>query len=129
MALLKRIGFYLFGLSIGIVFLTVFLKKKAETTGVEFCYFPNCRTLKDMRSKPLSYSDEISKMIKEQTLDSLEIVSFFIDGDVDFSKSKTKTAPCKTYLIENEIKGALAIMEVVNCPSKLQVKSLSYSED
>lgn len=129
MALLKRIGFYLFGLSIGIVFLTIFLKKKSEATGVEFCYLPNCRVLKDMRTKSLSYSDEVNKMLQEQRLDSTDIASFFRNGDIDFSKSKTKTVPCKTYIIENEIKGKDAFIEVTNCTSKILVKSLSYSQD
>lgn len=129
MALLKRIGFYLFGLSIGIVFLTIFLKKKSEATGVEFCYFPNCRVLKDIRSKPIFYSDEIKNMLQEQKLDSIDIVSFFRNGDIDFAKSNTKTVPCKTYIIENEVKEKNAYIEVTNCTSKILVKSFSYSKD
>ncbi|NJB69763.1 hypothetical protein GGR42_000225 [Saonia flava] len=127
MALLKRIGFYLVGLSIGIVFLTLFLKKKSEETGVEFCYFPNCRVLKDMRSKPLFYSDEINKMLQEKKLDSLEIANFFTNGDIDFGKSNTKTNPCKSYLIEGEVNGKDAFLKVDNCTAKLLVKSLEYN--
>ncbi len=54
MAFLKRLGYYMVGLAIGIVILTFLLKKKTTETGTSFCYFPNCRVLKELRSKPLS---------------------------------------------------------------------------
>ena len=76
MAFLKRLGFFLFGLSIGLVFLTIFLKKKSQETGTEFCYFPNCRTLKDIRAKQISYSDAIGQLIQQQELDSTDINGF-----------------------------------------------------
>lgn len=126
MALIKRIGFYLVGLSIGIVFLTIFLKKKSEQTGVEFCYFPNCRVLKDLRSKPFSFSESINVMLQEKALDSTDITSFFDVGEIDFGSSATKTSPCKIYIIENSIKGKNAVLEVKNCTSKIVIKSLKY---
>ena len=63
MAFLKRLGFYLIGFSIGLVFLFFFLKKKSDETGASFCYLPNCRVLKELRSKPLAYSKQIDQMI------------------------------------------------------------------
>ncbi|MGB7394516.1 MAG: DUF4258 domain-containing protein [Pricia sp.] len=118
MALLKRIGYYLVGLSIGIVFLTFFLKKKSEETGTEFCYFPNCRTLKSIRSKPMSYSDDVNRMLSENQLDSLDIALFLEDGDVDFGKSDTKSEPCKTYFIKGSLDEKDAELEVRSCPEK-----------
>jgi len=53
MGFIKRLGWYLLGLSVGLIFLVFFLKKKSDETGVSFCYLPNCRVLKDIRSKPL----------------------------------------------------------------------------
>lgn len=126
MAFLKRLGFYLIGLSIGIVFLTIFLKKKSEATGVFFCYLPNCRTLKDIRSKPLSYSAEINQLILNKELDSTVINSFLFDGDVDFGASDTKSKPCKTYRIEGEINQREAVLTVKNCASKALVESIAY---
>ena len=99
MDFLKRLGFYLVGLSIGIVFLTIFLKKKSEETGTEFCYFPNCRTLKDIRSKPVSYSDDISKMLAENRLDTLDIKRILTEGEVDFGRSDTKSVACKNLFL------------------------------
>ena len=120
----KRLGFYLIGLSVGIVFLAFFFKKKTEETGVSFCYFPNCRTLKDMRSKPMAYSDRISEMLENQALDTLLINSFFTDGDVDFSSSDTKARPCKKYRIDHEMNGVPATMYVDNCADKVVVTDL-----
>ena len=112
------------GLSIGIVFLTFFLKKKTEETGVSFCYFPNCRVLKDLRSKPIAYSDQVSEMLKNKELDTLVINSFFMEGEVNFGESNTKSKPCKTYLIDGEISQKQVTMEVRNCPNKVIVLGL-----
>lgn len=127
LAFFKRLGFYLMGLSIGIVFLTFFLKKKMEKTGVEFCYFPNCRVLKDLRNKPIAFSDDINNMLKNKQLDSLDITSFFRNGSIDFSKSDAKAKPCSFYFIEGEIKGKFANIKVTNCSEKVNVTELVYN--
>mgnify|MGYP003634191737 FL=1 len=126
MAFLKRLGFFLFGLSIGLVFLTIFLKKKSQETGTEFCYFPNCRTLKDIRSKQISYSDAIDQLIRQQELDSTDINGFLYNGEVDFGKSETKTKPCKTYYIEGLVKDRAATLKVKNCSEKAVVESVAF---
>lgn len=114
MAFLKRLGWYLVGLSIGIVFLAFFLKKKSEETGTSFCYFPNCRVLKDIRSKPISYAEEVAPLFKT---DSITFRSFFENGSVDFGKSDTKSEPCKIYFITNEEQ----TIKLKNCPDKVEV--------
>ncbi|GBF19796.1 hypothetical protein GQ41_1127 [Arenibacter algicola] len=126
MAFLKRLGFFIFGLSIGLVFLTIFLKKKSQETGTEFCYFPNCRTLKDIRSKQISYSDAIVQLIQQKDLDSTDINGFLYNGDVDFGMSETKTKPCKTYYIEGMVKDKSAILKVKNCSEKAVIESVAF---
>lgn len=126
MPFLKRLGFYLIGLSIGLIFLAFFFKKKSEGTGTEFCYFPNCRVLKDLRSKPLSYSDKATAEIAAKALDSADIAYFFREGDVDFKKSNTKAKPCKTFVIEAEVKQKELVMTVSNCEEKAVVEDISY---
>ena len=126
MAFLKRLGFFLFGLSIGLVFLTIFLKKKSQETGTEFCYFPNCRTLKDIRTKQISYSDAIVQLIQQKDLDSTDINGFLYNGDVDFGKSETKTKPCKTYFIEGMVKDKAAILKVKNCSEKAIIENVAF---
>ena len=125
MAFLKRLGFFLFGLAIGLVFLAIFLKKKSDETGVEFCYFPNCRTLKDIRSKPLSYSDEVLEIFKTGELDTLDIKNLLTQGNVDFGRSDTKAKDCKTYFIEGETKEKVRVLKVKNCPETAVVQSIS----
>ncbi|SHI90152.1 DUF4258 domain-containing protein [Pseudozobellia thermophila] len=119
MAFLKRLGFYLIGLSIGIVFLTLFLKKKSEETGTEFCYFPNCRVLKDLRSKPITFSDQVNQQLKAKDIDTLDITLFLKNGDVDFGRSDTKAKPCKIYWIEGDLKGDRQTLKFKNCSNKV----------
>ncbi|SFW22201.1 hypothetical protein [Cellulophaga fucicola] len=128
MAFIKRLGWYLVGLSIGIVFLTFFLKKKSEDTGTEFCYFPNCRVLKDLRSKPLSYSDEIKVLFTNKSLDSTAVAHFLTDGEIDFGSSDTKSTPCKTYKIEGLVKEKEAVLTVVNCTNKVLVDKIKIEK-
>ena len=127
MAFLKRLGFYLFGLAIGLVFLAIFFKNKTELTGVEFCYFPNCRTLKDIRSKPLAYSDDVRELMNENQLDSVKIAYFLREGNVDFKKSDTKSSPCKTYIIEVEFDENPAVMTVQNCLDNALIKNVDFN--
>ncbi len=115
MSLLKRFGFFFIGLSIGITFLTFFLSKKTEESGFDFCYLPNCRTLKNIRSKPISFSKEIDRMLSDNQLDSLDIARFLNDGEVDFGKSDTESEACKTYFIASTIKEKEAVLKVRDC--------------
>ena len=118
MDFVKRLGFFLVGLSIGIIFLTFFLKKKSQETGVYFCYLPDCRTLKDIRSKSMHYSDEAKQQLQEYQLDSVAVTYILTEGDVDFSKSDTKSVPCKTYIVESDYKEHDYIFTVRNCREK-----------
>lgn len=125
MSFLKRLAFFLFGLSIGIMFLIFFFQNKAKETGTEFCYLPNCRVLKDLRSKAYSYSDEVTEMMIAGTTDSLKIKAFFINGDVDFKNSNTKSKPCKTYKINYETKEkGVQTLTVINCPTKISIEKI-----
>lgn len=120
MAFLQRLGWYLVGLSIGIVFLVFFLKKKSGEEGLEFCYFPNCRVLKDMRSKSLVFDENLP----EQYRDTVLIRSFLTDGNVDFGKSDTKAEPCKIYVISHTINGGDYHMQTKNCAEQVLVETI-----
>ncbi len=124
MPFLKRLGFYLVGLSIGLVFLAFFFKKKSEETGTEFCYLPNCRVLKDLRSKPLNFSDVTKKLMDTREMDSTDIAHFLKEGDIDFKNSDTASEPCKTLYIMAEVKGKEAVMTVRNCEDQVVVENI-----
>ncbi len=122
---IKRLGYFLVGLSLGLVFLAFFLKKKSDETGVSFCYLPNCRVLKDLRSKPMYYSEDISAMLNSNELDTLAIKQFLTEGDVDFGSSDTKSKPCKTYIIAGEVAKKSLQMKVRNCPERITIESIT----
>lgn len=125
MAFIKRLGFYLFGMSIGLVFLAMFLKKKSAETGVYFCYLPNCRTLKDIRSKPFYYSEEVKSLMANKTIDTLAIRYILTEGDVDFGNSDTKAPNCKTYSIEGEYAEKELTLQVKNCKDKAVIETVT----
>ena len=120
MAFLKRLGWYLVGLSIGIIFLVFFIKKKTGESGIEFCYFPNCRVLKDLRSKPLVFDENLPLTYR----DTLLLQSFLKEGDVDFRRSDTKAEPCKIYLITQEVDGKDLELQIENCPEQVIAKGV-----
>ena len=91
MNLFRRFLFFFFGLAIGSVFVMFFFQRK----GTEFCYLPNCRVLKDLRSKPLTLAESLKDYSVEQ------LTPLFHDGDIDFSRSDTHSA-CRTYIIKGE---------------------------
>jgi len=115
----------LVGLSIGLIFLVFILKKKSGEEGIDFCYFPNCRVLKDMRSKPLTFSESLP----EQYQDTLMIQAFLQDGDVDFGKSDTKSEPCKTYFISHEYNGEAMELQAKNCEDSVEVENLQKNNE
>ena len=117
-AFLKRLGWYLIGFSIGLVFLFFFVKKKSGESGLDICYFPNCRVLKDIRSKPISYANGLENLFPQ---DSILWNSFFKEGNIDFGSSDTKSEPCKTYIISND---GGRIISLKNCPEKVVVESM-----
>lgn len=113
MGFLKRLGWYLVGLSIGIVFLAFFFKKKSQETGTEFCYLPNCRVLKDIRSKPFALMGKEADTMSFTNLDA-DLQLLLREGTVDFDKSDTKAKPCKVYFVEHNDIG----ITIKNCPEK-----------
>ena len=128
MSLLKRIGYYLVGLSIGLVFLSIFFKKKSEQTGVSFCYLPNCRTLKDLRAKPLILSTQTNQSLQEMGADTLDINQILLEGSVNFKLSDTHSVPCKTYLIEGKINEKEVVLKAKNCPEQDEILSIEKSD-
>lgn len=124
MSFLKRLGFYLIGLSIGLIFLVIFLKNKAEETGTSFCYFPNCRVLKELRAKPQKYSAAFQQLMDNGRIDSLGIDNFLIEGDIDFRNSDTKSEPCKTYRIQGLLNENEAVLIVDNCKDTIVLKTI-----
>ncbi|GIZ16121.1 hypothetical protein [Capnocytophaga catalasegens] len=117
MDIVRRLGIFFIGLSIGIVILAFFFKGK----GVEICYLPNCRVLKDIRNKTIFIDQSVEK--QKFTLDVLKPI--FWEGNVVFSQSDTRSTPCKTYLIEGlTTNNEMVKIKVENCPTKATIISV-----
>ncbi|PCE63968.1 hypothetical protein [Sediminicola luteus] len=126
MPLIKRLGYYLGGFAIGLIFLAIFLKNKAEETGSSFCYLPNCRVLKELRSKPLAITQASKASLQSAQWDSIQIAYILNEGAVDFSKSDTKNETCKTYHINAEVETKPAAMVFKNCKDSVYLESVRF---
>jgi hypothetical protein len=124
MAFIKRLGWYLVGVSIGLVFLAFILKKKSGEEGINFCYLPNCRVLKDIRSKTFSLANT-NDTISFEKLDD-EVKNILLNGNIDFGRSETKSKSCKTYFIVSE--NDSITMEIKNCPKKAIIEEISIQK-
>ena len=97
-----RLAYYIFGLFLGGVFVMWFLKAKATDRGVEFCYLPNCRVLKDLRSKSLTIDSLAQQSLNEKWVTLEDIRNSLTYGDVDFEKSNEPYRKGKIYIIEGK---------------------------
>lgn len=120
MSLAKRIMYYLGGFAIGLMILFFFLDKK-ETT---FDYGFDARVLKNIRIKKRQFSKEVKVAMESNHIDTADISSILLKGDVDFSKSNTKLDSCKTYFIEGLVKDKKIGMIIFNCDSIAKINTL-----
>lgn len=93
--LIKRIGYYLVGVSIGSIGVYFFWQKKNAT----FDYGMDARTLKTIRIKERIFSDNAKKVMLNSDIDTTKISTILYTGDVDFGKSKPRQKPCAEYYI------------------------------
>lgn len=120
-----RLAYYLFGLLLGGVFVMWFLKSKATDRGVEFCYFPNCRVLKDLRSKSLEIDSLAQQSFKEKWVTLEDIKQSLTYGDVDFEKSNEPYRKGKIYIIEGKTsKNEDITITMVNYPTKVLLEKI-----
>ena len=117
----KRLGYFLFGLSLGVFLLGRFYDKK----NASFDYGPNARTLKSIRNKPhFVYSTEVKEIMTQHNIDTSAVKSLLFFGDIKFNKSNRGKAPCHTYLIEPTNKTATISITVKRCDSVATVTEL-----
>ncbi len=127
MTVLKRVGFFSIGFIMGIGILVFILSGKKASCA----YFPNARTLKNIRLKQRNFSPEALAFFTQNKIDTSIVSNIFEEGDVDFGKSKTHTEPCKTYYINGKAKDSISIeIQVKNCDSTATIqKAHFYTED
>ncbi|WP_067149365.1 DUF4258 domain-containing protein [Pseudotamlana agarivorans] len=123
MKLIQRIGYYLGGFSLGLIILAFFLSGKKTSCS----YGPDARVLKNINSKKIIYSPEVKQSINDKYTDSSEISTILKKGDINFSDSNPRQAPCGIYSIEGEHKNRNIQLTVENCDSIATIKSFKIN--
>ncbi|EKF56032.1 hypothetical protein I215_03775 [Galbibacter marinus] len=128
MSLFKRFGFYLFGVCLGLIFVAYFFKEKRA----EFCYLPNCRTLKTIRTQDtLSFSPSVQSLIDNKKILEENIDSILTYGSVNFTKSKIDRSDvssfevCNTYYIDGYVNKQPVELVVYNCKFSAEIQKLN----
>ncbi|WP_299554716.1 hypothetical protein [Seonamhaeicola sp.] len=117
MKFIQRLGYYLGGLSIGLIILAFFLNGKK----VSCDYGPEARVLKNINSKQLYYTNAFIK-------DSAVINHILKFGDVNFSESHPRQEPCGIYKVEGLYNDDTAILSVENCDSIAKILDLKIEK-
>ncbi len=121
MNFMKRLGYYMGGFSIGLVFLIFFLTGKRAQCN----WFPEDRVIADItRKNSVRFSPEIRELLKQRKLDTLSVQLILKYGDVDFSKSNTDTIPCNQYYINGRQELAKTALIVSNCDRFVRVEKM-----
>ena len=117
----QRLAYYLLGLLIGGIFVFYFFDAK----DTQFCYLPNCRVLKDLRSKPLVIADEAQIKFDQALVNMEDIKMCLTYGDVDFDKSNVPEQNGKLYIIEGQnSKKEPITLEMINYSEKVMIKDI-----
>ncbi|QHI35021.1 hypothetical protein IMCC3317_03670 [Kordia antarctica] len=125
-SLLRRTGFYLGGVAIGLVIFAFLIRGRGVKC--EFNYLPNARTLKNIRVKERHFSPEILQLINNKEIDTAEISNILKYGDVDFSRSNTEVDSCKLYIIEGILRNKEIELTVHNCDSSTRIQTIKMME-
>jgi hypothetical protein len=120
MDFIKRLGFYMGGFAIGLVFLIFFLSGKRAQCN----WFPDDRVIADIGKKSIRLSPEVRELLKTRQLDTLSIQMILKYGDVDFSKSNTDTIPCSSYYINGRQELKKTALIVTNCERYARVEQM-----
>ena len=116
----RRFGLYGFGFAIGILLVIFILGGKDASCN----WMPNARMLQIIRSKQISYSEEVQTKVNNALIDSTDIDQVLVMGDIDFSKSEVKNNPCRKYLINGNIKDQKAVLTVKVCDSIATIETV-----
>lgn len=118
--LIKRIGYFLVGASISSIGVYFFWQKKNAT----FDYGMDARTLKTIRNKKRTISDDAKIVMRSSGIDSLNIETILYNGDVDFGKSKPRQKPCAEYLITGKKELKNVSIYVSRCDSLATIEKI-----
>lgn len=123
MKFIHRLGYYLGGVTIGIIILLFFLNGKGASC--EYDYGPNARTVKNILSKKMELEPQVQSQMHAIKIDTTTLRELIKYGDVDFSNSLIEDGTCNEYLIENSYKTQNLKLIVKNCDSIATILSLN----
>lgn len=118
--LVKRIFYYLIGLSLGSVAVYFFWQKKSAT----FDYGMDARTLKTIRVRERVFSADAKTAMQKFKIDTLQISTILTTGDVDFSKGKPREKPCSEYYVTGSEELKKISLLVKRCDSSATIKEV-----
>jgi hypothetical protein len=124
MKLAYRLGYYGFGLVLGIIILMFFLGGKKASCD----YSPTARVLKNIRIKDRNFSNEALSYFSDNSIDTAVVSTILDEGDVDFSKSDTDRTPCNLYVIMGETESGELELQIENCEDTATVVSAKRSD-
>lgn len=120
MTLLKRIGYYLGGFSIGLVLLAFFLNGKKTSCD----YSPSARVKKNIRIKHRAFSNEVTELLNLKIIDTAAITYIINKGTVSFSESNTNLDSCKIYVLKGSYNQRDLKLTIENCDSVANIKTI-----
>lgn len=120
MKFIHRLAYYLGGFAIGLIILAFFLSGKKTTCD----YSPDARVLKNIRIKERIYSEEATQKMRLYKIDSTQISHILNTGDVNFSRSNTKSDSCKSYFITGKTSEKSMELYIENCDSIATVQTI-----
>jgi len=122
----QRFAYYLLGLLFGGIIVYYFFDAK----DTDFCYFPNCRVLKDLRTKPITVSDKAQISFDQALVNMNDIRMCLTHGDVDFDKSNIVEQGGKLYVIEGQnTKNEPITVEMLNYSDKVTIKDVYKTQE
>ena len=123
MKFLHKLGYYLGGVSIGIIILMFFLGGKKASCD----YGPNARTTKHLAGLKKTYSEQVKTSVNSYELDSTTVKNLILYGEVDFSESDPQGDPCKVYYIDNSYKEKPVRLHLEKCDSLLTILNIKFN--
>jgi len=106
----NRLIYFIFGFSIGLIFLFFFFDRK----NTSFNYLPSSRVKNNLLSKKINFGEYLK--------DSALIKNIIRNGEVNFSKSKIGSDSCNIYFIANKNKKSL---QILNCKDLAKILNLN----
>ena len=120
MKLIYRLGFYMMGFSVGLIFLAFILNGKKTSCN----YGPNDRVIADITKKAWKPKNKLNN-----AFDSIAFQDFLNKASVDFRKSNTQKDSCKTYFINGYWDEKPISIRVENCEKSVEVLQLNYRSE